>query len=54
VGSGGAGEVATDGAVDRDTVAEPVVDGAVVEVVDKEAPEVSTDDLDDMDALPLT
>jgi len=45
VGSEGAG-VAT---VDREAV-EPVVDDTVVE----EAPEVTTDDLDDIDALPLT
>jgi hypothetical protein len=50
VGSGGAGV----GAVGGVDVVKLPVDGAVVEVVDKEAPEVTTDDLDDIEALPLT
>ena len=47
--SGGAGEVATG----REAVVKLAVDDAVFEVMNKEAPE-STDDLDDIDALPLT
>jgi hypothetical protein len=53
-GSDVAGEVPTVCAVDSDAVVEPAVDGGVIEVVDEEALEVTTDDLDDMDALPLT
>ena len=41
--SGGVGEVAVVGAEEE-----------VVEVVDKEAPCATRDDLDDIDALPLT
>jgi len=48
VRSGGAGEVATG----REAVVKLAVDDAVFEVVDKEAPEFTTDNFDDIDALP--
>ena len=39
---------------DTEAVAEPTDDGVEVEVVDDEAPGVNKDDLDDIEALPLT
>jgi hypothetical protein len=51
VASRGAGEGVAVGAVDRGAVVEPAVE---VAGVDEEIPEVTTDDLDEIDALPLT
>lgn len=51
VGSTGAGEEV---AVGTEAVVEPAVNGVEVEVMDKEVPEANTEDLDDIDALPLT
>ena len=45
--AGAAAEGADDGAVDEDVTVE-------IEVVDDEVVDVTTDDLDDIDALPLT
>lgn len=50
MGSGGAGGVATS----CREVFELAVNDAVIEIVDREALEVTTDDLEDIDALPLT
>lgn len=41
-------------AVGTEAVVEPAVNGVEVEVMDKEVPEANTEDLDDIDALPLT
>lgn len=52
VGSGGAGDEVDAGAVDIE--AEPDIDGVGVELADEEAPKGTAEDLDDIDALPLT
>ena len=49
--SRGAGGVATAGS---EAIVELAVDDPVVGVMDKEAPKITTDGLDDIDALPLT